>query len=136
MNGLTHVHHINFLFADLDAAVARFEPLFGAGSFIYEDLESRGVRTARTKVGDTWFVLVSPTNHDSEPARHMRRHGEGFYLISFGVEDLERAIDALAAGGESLSPGQPRAGLQHWRIADFSEEQTLGIQMQLTQDPG
>lgn len=128
MSGLTHVHHINFLFADLDAAVARFEALFGAGSFVYEDLESRGVRTARVKVGETWFVLVSPTVPDSVPARHMQTHGEGFFLISFGVGDLERAIDALSAG-------PIREGLDRWRIADLRNAEMLGIQMQLTEDP-
>ncbi len=135
MSGPTRIHHINFLFEDLDAAVARFEVLFGAGSFHYENLESRGVRTARTKVGETWFVLVSPTGTDSLPARHLRTRGEGFFLISFGVDDLERAIDALAEGGEALPVSPIRSGLDRWRIADLPADRTLGVQVQLTEDP-
>ena len=134
MSGIKRIHHINFLFEDLDAAVARFEVLFGAGAFHYENLESRGVRTARTKVGETWFVLVSPTGSDSVPARHLQTHGEGFFLISFGVDDLERAIDTLAEGGEPPLSAAIRAGLDRWRIADLPADQTLGVQVQLTED--
>lgn len=134
MSGPTRVHHINFLFEDLDAAVARFEVLFGTGSFRYENLESRGVRTARAKVGETWFVLVSPTGADSVPARHLETHGEGFFLISFGVDDLERAIDELAKSDEPLSVGAIRAGLDRWRIADLAAGDTLGVQVQLAED--
>ena len=135
MSAPTRIHHINFLFEDLDAAVARFEALFGVGSFLYENLESRGVRTARTKVGETWFVLVSPTGTDSVPARHLRTQGEGFFLISFGVDDLERAIDALAETGVALPASAIRAGLDRWRIADLPADHTQGVQVQLTEDP-
>ena len=132
MSAFTHVHHVNFLYRDLDAAVARFEKL-GFGPFLREDLDERGVRTARVQIGPTWFVLVSPTRPDSVPGRHLARHGEGFFLISVGVDDLDRAMADIEAGGCPVGP--PRRGLAGWRVADLTGERTQGLALQLTEDP-
>ena len=128
------VHHINFIYRDLDAAVAHFARL-GLGPFEYEDLEARGVRTARVDLGGTWIVLVSPTRPSTGPAEFLATHGEGFFLLSFGVDDLAAAIDALAAGEAPLAVGPPRAGLDGWRVADLVDARArLGIELQLAEE--
>lgn len=137
MSRINKIHHLNFLFADLDAAVERFESLLGAGSFEMGSLAARDVRTARARVGDTWLVLVAPTNPDADtvPARHLREHGEGFFLLSFGVASLADAIDSLAAGARPVSAGAPRQGLLRWQVADLAADTVPGINLQLTEDP-
>lgn len=121
-------HHINFLFVDLDAAVRRISALLGDCKFIREDLAERGVRTARTGIRESWLVLVSPIDPqaDTEPARHLRKHGEGFFLRSFGVADLDRALHSLDLSSNT------REGLDRWRIADLPKAQTLGLALQFT----
>lgn len=93
------IHHINFLFADPDAAARRFSVLLGNSEFIREDLVERGVRTARARVGEPWLLSVSPVEPQAHtvPATHMRKHGEGFFLLSFGVADLDQALNSLNA---------------------------------------
>ena len=135
MTDITSVHHINFIFRDLDAAVRQFESVLGVGPFQIEELPERGARTARTLIGETWFVLVSPTSPDSVPGRYLDEHGEGFFLLSFGVPNLEQAIASLQSRDSGLRVGRVRDGAGRWRIADLSAEATLGIQMQLTADP-
>ena len=137
MSHVDRIHHLNFLFADLDAAVERFELLLGPGSFEMGSLASRDVRTARARVGDTWLVLVAPADPDAdtEPAKHLREHGEGFFLLSFGVASLGAAIDSLAAGETPVAAGSPRQGLARWRVADLAVEAVPGINLQLTEDP-
>lgn len=131
MSRIDKLHHINFLFADLDAAVERFEALLGVGAFELDSLASRDVRTARARVGDTWLVLVAPVDRhaDTVPARYLREHGEGFFLLSFGVEALADAIDSLAVG-----VGVPRQGLAEWQVADLAADTVPGINLQLTED--
>lgn len=73
------IHHINFLVKDLDTAVERYKVLLGDVELHYGDLEGRGVRTARFRLGESWLVLVQPTTADSVPARHLAQHGEGFF---------------------------------------------------------
>ena len=134
MTPVRGIHHINFLFRDLERAVAHFERRLGLGPFEFADLDTRGVRTARVRVGETWLVLVSPTDADSVPARHIDKNGEGFFLLSFAVDDLGEALEALAATGTSVA--EPRAGLANWQVADLDPAQTLGLSLQLASDEG
>ena len=135
MTPIRRIHHINFLFRDLEAAVDRYEAALGIGPFEYETLDVRGVRTARARIGESWLVLVSPTDPESVPGRYLDRHGEGFFLLSFGVDDLEQAIAELGQGGDPPAVGPRRRGLAGWRIADLDVGDTLGVPMQLAEDP-
>ena len=131
MTHLKSVHHINFLFHDLEAAVARFEAL-GIGPFDRDALPARGALTARAKVGETWIVLVSPTDAASVPGRALAERGEGFFLMSFGVDDLDAAIEQLS-NAEGVVVGPPRPGLENWRVADL--DVGLDLSLHLTEEP-
>ena len=85
---LHSIHHVNFRVRDLDTAVARWRKILDLDCETRESLPGRGVDTARFRVGVTWLVLVQPTNPDSVPGLHLEEHGEGVFLLSFGVDDL------------------------------------------------
>src|SRR5210317_681325 len=108
------VHHINFVVCDLDSAEQRYRQLLRLEPAIREDLPARGVRTARFRLGDVWLVLVQPLSDTGEPARHLREQGEGFFLISFAVNDLDAAVSELQHRGKSFTSETPREGLQGW----------------------
>jgi len=71
----TKIHHINFLVENLDEAIPRFEKMLGLAPFEIVDHAPRGAHIARSKLGESWFVLVSPYEADSVPARHLAVHG-------------------------------------------------------------
>lgn len=127
------VHHINFIVADLDAAVQNYERILGLGPFEIENLEQRGVRTARVRVGDVWIVLVSPQRTDSDVGRYLQRHGEGFFLLSFGVDDLGQALDELTRRAGATAHSDIRQGLSGWRVADLETQDRLGVAFHLTE---
>jgi len=131
MNVLKNIHHLNFVVADLDAAVLRYKDGLGLGPFQRDDLPDRGVSTARVKIGDVWIVLVSPRRDDCDVARYLEAHGEGFFLMSFGVDDLDQAIGELAKRGTEA--GDKRVGLSDWQVADLDTELRLGIKCHLTE---
>ena len=131
---VTGIHHINFVVRDLDAAEARYRALLGFGPALREALPDRGVLTARFRVGESWLVLVQPVTEKGEPARHLREHGEGFFLLSLGVEDMEKAIAGVAAAGGRFTSEQPRRGLENWRVIDLSPADVFGAPLQLTQE--
>ena len=133
---LGKVHHINFLVKDLDAAVARYEAWFGIAFEDRERLEGRGVNIARFKAGETWIVLVQPTDPDGIPGRHLAEHGEGFFLISYEVEDLDGAMTRIRQAGGGFTAEQPRAGLEDWQVVDLDPETTLGTTIQLVHSKG
>ncbi len=131
---LEGIHHINFLVADLDAAVQRYKDLFDIDAMTIESLPERGVRTARFELSGIWIVLVQPVDDQSEPMRHLREQGEGLYLVSFAVDDLDAATEDLAAKGAIDKAAKPREGLQGWRVIDLDPDAVFGALIQLTRD--
>ncbi len=127
------VHHINLIVADLDAAVQAYQNILGIGPFEYEELPERGVSTARVRVGEVWIVLVSPQSQDSVAGRYLEDHGDGFFLMSFGVDDLDQAMAELAQRGTMPSDSKTRSGILGWRVADLETEDRLGVRFHLTQ---
>jgi len=130
---LKKIHHINFIVADLEASVQNYQNVLGLGSFEYEDLPKRGVRTARARVGDVWIVLVSPHSKDSVAGRYLENRGEGFFLLSFGVDNLDQAMAELAQRGTVAADAATRTGLLGWQVADLKTEDSLGVRFHLTE---
>jgi len=131
---LRNVHHISFLVADLDKAVQRYKDLFEIESVELETLPERGVATARFDVNGVWIVLVQPVDDESEPARVLKEQGEGVFLISFGVDDLEGTRAKLVAKGAIDESATVRDGLQNWRVIDLNPDAVFGAPIHLTEE--
>lgn len=129
---LTRIHHINFVVKDLEAAMARFERMLGVDSFQLIDYQPRGARVARTRIGESWLVLVSPHDPASVPGRYLAEHGEGFFLLSVGHDDIVQQLERLDANGIEAIDQVPRNGILDWRVADIGD--VHGVKMQLTDD--
>lgn len=133
MTVLNCVHHINFIVADIEAAVKAYQSTLGLGPFEYEELPDRSVSTARALVGDVWIVLVSPQRDDSVAGRYLKVHGEGFFLMSFGVDNLDQAVAELTKRGAIPVDRAARSGILDWRVVDLETEDSLGARFHLTQ---
>ena len=131
---ISHIHHINFIVKNLDSAVAQYQKRLNLGEFIFDTLAPRGVKTARIKLGDTWLVLVQPTNKTGLPARFLDEHGEGFFLISLGTDDLDAQLKYFEKTYSKSPHIERRQGLENWQIADLPVEDFFGVQLQLTED--
>ena len=132
---LNGIHHLNLLVRDLESAVARFRDTLGIADFEFGDLGQRGVKTARFRAGESWIVLVQPTDPDSVPGRHLAEHGEGLFLVSFGVDSLDAARTDIEAGGGHILNASPRTGLDGWQLLDLDPRQFFGATLQLTEVP-
>ena len=98
----------------------------GLAPFVTVDHPLRGAHVARSKVGESWIVLVCPYDPDSVPGRHLAEHGEGLFLLSLGVEDLDSQLERLAARGIRVTP---RQGIVDWRVADVGKLGTAVLQL-------
>jgi methylmalonyl-CoA/ethylmalonyl-CoA epimerase len=128
----TRIHHINFVVHDLEQAMAQFERALGVAPFQVVDYQPRGARVARTRVGESWLVLVSPYDPASVPGRYLADHGEGFFLVSLGYEDIVQQLERLESEGIAVIDMAPRDGILDWRVADIGD--LHGAKMQLTDD--
>jgi len=130
---ITHIHHINFLVHNLENAVVQYEKLPGIGPFEFDQLEQRAVRTAKTRLGDAWLVLVQPLDKESIPAKHLKEHGEGFFLLSLSTENLGNSLNSIKSKQISLK-GTQREGLDNWQVQDLDPDAFFGVQIQLAHD--
>ena len=87
----------------------------------------------RFLVGETWIILLQPTDPAGIPGRHLARHGEGFFLASFEVDNLEDALGELSDSGITALDTAPRKGLDDWRVTDLDPECFCGVNIQLVQ---
>ena len=128
------IHHINFVVSDLTRGMEQYKKLLGVSGFIVDDLPGRGVKTARVKVGEQWLVLVEPVDMDGVPGKHLQEHGEGFFLISYSVDNLKEAAQTVIDNGSEMTSDQPRQGLENWQVWDIRAEDTFGAQIQLCEE--
>lgn len=128
---LKKVHHINFLVSDLEQASSRYRSIFGVEPGKIEFLPERGVKVARFRLDNVWIILVQPTDPDGMPARHLASEGEGFFLMSFQVDDIESAAALVKKQGGRVLDETPRHGLDDWKVVDIDPRDTFGARFQL-----
>lgn len=126
------IHHLNFIVRDLDAAVPAWERLLGVKVARRDELPERGVIAARFRLGQAWLVLVQPTRDDSVPGRFLAARGEGFFLLSLGVDSL---ASELARLGDAAFHGPVRTGAEGWQVRDLVPASANGVQLQFTEEP-
>ncbi|KZC34741.1 hypothetical protein RHOFW510R12_02260 [Rhodanobacter sp. FW510-R12] len=117
---IDRVHHLAFVVADLNRAVARFERLLGIKVGERGPVPSRGAEVAIFRLANMNLEVVAPVAADSELHRHLKEHGEGFYHIGFGVDDVERTYSELVARGVDMV-SSPYSTYKDWRISYFRE---------------
>jgi methylmalonyl-CoA/ethylmalonyl-CoA epimerase len=127
------LHHINFLVKDLDTAIPRYCKLLGMPAPKVEELPRRGVRLVRFKLGETWLILIQPVDLSGVPGRYLAEHGEGFFLASLQVEDLQESVLKMASVDIALIDEEARPGLDDWQVVDVEPDQFNDICFQLVQ---
>lgn len=129
------VHHIDVVVRDLDQAEDRYRRVLGIEPLARESLPGRGIDLVRFRVGETWLILVQPTSHDGPVAAFLEEHGEGFFHMAVEFDDLERQARVVSERGIRLVNGEPRIGIDGWKLIDIELDETLGAMIQLVEAP-
>ncbi|MEX1311541.1 MAG: VOC family protein [Candidatus Sulfomarinibacteraceae bacterium] len=137
MNATTprRIHHIDIVVRDLDKAETHYRKILGIEPRARESLDGRGIDLVRFKVGESWLILVQPTRDDSPVAAFLDTHGEGFFHMALEVEDIERAAHELRDQEINLVNGEPRIGVDGWKLVDIELGETFGAMIQLVEAP-
>lgn len=102
------IDHLCIAVENLDKARRVYEEDLGLELDGLYAAESEKIRVARYYVGDVALELIEATSPESEVAKFIRRRGEGFYLISYRVDDVEDALADLRAKGVETIDRRPR----------------------------
>ncbi len=130
---IKRIHHINFIVKDLEKALNRYRVLFGEPAGEPEMLPQRGVKLARFRVGEVWLILVQPLTDEGIPAQYLKKHGEGFFLMSCQVDDVRKAASLVSSRGIGVVDEYPRQGLDDWKVMDLCSEDLFGADFQLVE---
>lgn len=130
--GVRELDHVVVAVSDLDAGVDIYAHNFDLAEQGRADLPALGIRNARLPIGAAFVELVTPlviANEESGAvAEFLKNRGEGMYLVSLAVSDLDGAIAALSERGVRVS--QPLV-LGNSRISFLSPRVTHGVSVQL-----
>lgn len=127
------IHHVGYVAADLDAALARLAALFDLTPSIREVMPEQGVEAALCGAGPGAVEIIMPLDPDGPIARFMQSRGEGFHHVAFEVPDLEAALAELRARGAELIDEHPRRGLGGHMVAFVHPRSALGVLTELIQ---
>jgi len=101
------IDHISIAVKDLDKARKIYEQILGLELAYVYVAEEEKIKVARYRVGDIWLELMEPTG-PGDVARFLEKRGEGIFLISYKVPDVEQALAELREKGYKLIDDKPR----------------------------
>lgn len=108
------VDHVVIAVKDLDAAVSRYEAIYGAPVSERREAPPAGMKMAFFRFPDSYVELVSNLGDGGPIAKRLEERGEGVHLIAMQVEDLEATLASLREKGIRLvgdpGPGNPVKG--------------------------
>lgn len=108
------VDHVVVAVKDLDAAVGRYETIYGASVSDRSEAPAAGMKMAFFRFDDSYVELVSNLGNDGPIAKRLEDRGEGVHLIAMKVDDLDKAVAELRDKGVRLvgdpGPGNPVRG--------------------------
>jgi len=129
------IDHISIAVKDLTKARKSYEDILGLELDSTYVSEEEKIEVARYRVGEVWLELMAPTG-EGDVSRFLAKRGEGIYLISFKVPDVERAMVKLKEKGYKLIDDKPRCLLGN-RYAFINHPRELcGILTELLDDKG
>ena len=132
---LRRVEHIALAVADLDAAIAHYEEVWGLSVEHRERVEDQGVEEAMLPLGESYLQLLGATGPDTTVGKFLERRGEGLHHIAYEVDDLPGTLAELKAKGVPLIDEEPRRGGRGHMVAFVHPKGNHGLLVELIQKP-
>jgi len=129
------IDHIAIVVRSIEEALRTYEGALGLELADVEEVPEQAVKVAFLPVGDSEIELVEPLTTDSGVAAFLEKRGEGMHHICLEVEDIEAALQDLAAKRIRLIDQQPRQGA-HGRVAFLHPKSAHGVLIELIEKHG
>jgi len=129
------VNHFAIVVHNIEEALQVYEGALGLELAEVKEVPEQEVRIAFLPVGESEIELVEPLTAESGVARFLEKRGEGLHHICLEVDDIEAALQDLAAQGIRLIDEQPRQGA-HGRVAFLHPKSAHGVLIELIEKHG
>ena len=122
------IDHVGIVVNDLAEGVATYEQNFGfmQDSSKGGEVPALGVKNAFVPVGESDLEFIQPLGDEGPVAKFAADRGEGAFLLSIEVDDIQAAVESLRASGA-------RVGDANNGLAFVSMRSTHGVNLQLVQ---
>lgn len=105
---LLKIDHICIAVRNLNETRRKYEEDLGLKPHVIYEAPTEKIKVIRYYVGETAIELIEPTDDESEVAKFLRKKGEGVYLISYRVTDVNMALKELHQKGVKTIDEKPR----------------------------
>jgi len=131
----SRIDHVGVAVADLEAAIAFYEGMFGMTCSHVEVNEGQGVREAMMAVGDSgsYVQLLAPVSPESAIAKFLDRSGPGMHHVAYVVDDVVASSAELRGKGLRLLYDEPRLGTAGSLINFIHPRDAGGVLVELVQ---
>jgi methylmalonyl-CoA/ethylmalonyl-CoA epimerase len=102
------IDHICFAVRSVHEARKVYEGTLGLEPICEYVAPEESIRVIRYLVGGVAVEIMEPTTPACEVARFLDHRGEGLFLISYRVENVEEALEELHRAGRSTIDRKPR----------------------------
>lgn len=134
---LTRIDHVGIACKSLDAAIERYEGVFGLKVVSRETNSEQGVKEAMLVVSGepsaSYVQLLEPLADDTPVGKFLARRGEGVHHVGYAVEDVTAALDTIGGRGVRLVDSRPRHGSMGASIAFLHPGDLGGVLTELVQ---
>jgi methylmalonyl-CoA epimerase len=103
------VDHVVIAVKDIEAAVGRYETIYGTPVSDRNEAPAAGMAMAFFRFGDSYIELVSNIGDTGPIAKRLNDIGEGVHLVAMKVDDIQKSLAELREKGIRLV-GDPGAG--------------------------
>jgi len=124
------IDHIAIAVRSIEEALQFYRGALGLELTDVEEVAEQAAKVAFLSVGESEIELAEPLTTDGSVAKFLEKQGEGLHHICLEVEDIEAALQDLAAKGIRLIDQQPRQGA-HGRVAFLHPKSTHGVLIEL-----
>ena len=130
------IDHIGVAVEDIDAALALYEKDLAIELVHRETVESQGVEAVLLDVGDGHVELLAPLGSDTPVGKYMAKNGAGLHHVAYAVDDIDSALEKIAAAGVQLIDSEPRTGIRDSRVAFLHPRSTGGVLTEIVEPAG
>ena len=130
------IDHIGVAVEDIDAAIALYRDSFEMELAHRETVEAQGVEAVLLDVGDGHVELLAPLGPDTPVGKFMTKNGAGLHHVAYAVDDIDTALERLAATGVQLIDSKPRVGIRESRVAFLHPRSTGGVLTEIVEPAG
>jgi methylmalonyl-CoA/ethylmalonyl-CoA epimerase len=130
------IDHIGVAVDDIDTAIALYEGSFEMALAHRETVDSQGVEAVLLDVGDGHVELLAPLGPDTPVGKFMAKNGPGLHHVAYAVDDIDSALERIAAAGIKLIDTKPRTGIRESRVAFLHPRSTGGVLTEIVEPAG